>query len=97
MRVRFTPQAKSDLDNIESYCGTLDPALFPRVLGDIVEALEVIMQFPGSGHIQLNAPVRKSVTLRYGYLIYYRHDPGADAIDVIKIAHGRQQRPFEDR
>jgi plasmid stabilization system protein ParE len=68
-----------------------------RVRGAILQALQLATEFPRIGRQQTIAGVRKLVTRRYGYVIYYLLDEPADEIVVLTIRHPARARPLTDR
>ena len=52
--------------------------------------------FPHVGRLQQTEGVRKFVTRRYAYLIYYTVDDAADEIIVLSVKHSAQRREHDD-
>ena len=76
MRLRFAAQALDDLDSISSYIRENDPYAADRVEGDR-QLATTPPTVPRSGGRQQTAEVRKPVTPRYPYLVYYPIDAGS--------------------
>jgi plasmid stabilization system protein ParE len=95
MKLRFTSRAARDLIEIAEYIRAENPAAAERVRGSILESLQLLSDFPEIGRRQTAEGVRKHVTRRYGYLIYYSVDP--DEIAVLAIRHPARDRTFSDR
>lgn len=97
MKVRFTSQATADLSEIADYPKARNPAAAIRVRNAILEGTRLIASFPHAGRRQDQADVRKLVTLRYAYLIYYTVDLSKDEIAVLSIRHPARERDSTDR
>jgi toxin ParE1/3/4 len=54
------------------------------------------MRWPEIGRRQTVEGVRKLVTRRYPYLVYYTWDESADEIVVLTIQHPARERIYED-
>ena len=54
------------------------------------------MLFPEAGRRQTIEGVRKFVTSKYSYLIYYVLDPSVDEIMILTIQHSAREREYED-
>ena len=59
-------------------------------------ATDVLARYPLSGRRQSVPTVRKAVTKRYGYLIYYAVNETDQAIDILTVQHRARGRPFSD-
>jgi toxin ParE1/3/4 len=54
------------------------------------------MLFPHVGRLQQTESVRKFVTRRYAYLIYYTVDDAAEEIIILSVKHSAQRREHDD-
>ena len=54
------------------------------------------MLFPRAGRPQQTPGVRKFITRKYAYLVYYTVDDGAEEITVLNVKHPAQKREHED-
>jgi len=52
--------------------------------------------FPEAGRRQGLPSVRKLVTRKYSYLIYYSFDQAKDEIVILTIQHSAREREYED-
>jgi toxin ParE1/3/4 len=75
MRLRFTQRATQDLADIADHIREHDPVAALRVREAILESLQALVVFPEMGRRQSIESVRKLVTRRYSYLVYYTIDP----------------------
>lgn len=96
MRLRFTPRATSDLAEIAEYIHKRNPAAALRVRAAILETLKMLLLFPESGRTQSVAGVRKIVTRKYPYLVYYAVDHSEGEIAVLAIQHAAREREHAD-
>jgi plasmid stabilization system protein ParE len=96
MRVRFTPQAASDLDAIARFFEPEHASILPRILSDIEAKLDLIRQYPEAGQQQQDLSIRKAVTRRYRYISYYRLFKNRNELQIIAIRHFKQSRKYED-
>lgn len=97
MRLRFTTRATENLIEIADYLHDRNPGAALRVRAAILEALQNLLLFPAAGRLQNVERVRKFVTRKYTYLIYYIVDEAADEVVVLNIKHPARERDFEDR
>jgi plasmid stabilization system protein ParE len=97
MILQYTRRAKLDLERIAAYYATIEPAVFPRILREIDHSLITVLDHPKSGRPQKQAKVYKCVARQFGYIIYYRPHTKSRMIEVLRVLHGRQQRPYVDR
>lgn len=63
----------------------------------IYESLQLLLLFPHLGRLQATEGVRKLVTRRFAYLVYYVVDRSADEIVVLSVKHPAQAREHSDR
>ena len=62
----------------------------------ILESLQNLVLFPQVGRQQKVEGVRKLVTRRYPYLVYYTADESAEEIIIITIQHPAREREHSD-
>jgi len=96
MKLRFTFRAVRDLSEIADYVHERSPKSALRVRTAILQSLQDLILFPELGGRQTVEGVRKLVTRRYPYLVYYNLDQMADEIVVLAIRHAARGREFED-
>jgi toxin ParE1/3/4 len=80
VKLRYTPRATQDLAEIAEYLRLRNPAAALTVRGAILRSLQDLALFPEIGHRQDVEGVRKPVTRRYQYLIYYTVDERAEEV-----------------
>jgi len=96
MKLRFTPQATQDLIDIADYIRERNPNASLRVRAAILDSLQDLILFPEVGRRQKVEGVRKLVTRKYFYLVYYSLDRSADEIVILAIQHSAREREYED-
>lgn len=96
MRLRLTPRARDDLVDIADYLGLRNPTAARRVREAIFDGVRLLKAFPQMGRQQKPEGVRKLVTRRYHYLIYYTFDVAADEVVVLTIQHPARERKHDD-
>ena len=96
MKLRFTPRATQDLLDIADYIRERNPNASLRVRAAILNSLQDLVLFPEAGRRQTIQGVRKFVTTKYSYLIYYVLDQSVDEIIILTIQHSAREREYED-
>ena len=96
MRLRFTPRATRDLAKIAEYLRTRNPSAALAVRDAILRSLQNLTLFPAIGHPQNVECVRKLVTLKYRYLVYYMIDEEAEEIVILTVQHSARSREYRD-
>ncbi len=96
MKLRFTARATHDLIAIADYIRERNQSAALAVRAAILDAVQSIVLFPEVGRRQDVEGIRKLVTRKHAYLIYYRLDEAADEIAVVAIQHSAQEREYED-
>ena len=95
MKLRFTPRATRDLTEIADYIRAHNPVAALRVRGAILQSLQNLLR-PEIGRRQTIEGVRKLVTRRYPYFVYYTIDKAAEEIVILTIRHPAREREYED-
>src|SRR5260370_21338787 len=96
MKLRFTPRATADLIPIADYIRSRNPVASLEVRDAILASLQTLVLFPEIGRRQTVEGVRKLVTLKYGYLVYYAVDQANEEIAILTIQHPARRREFSD-
>jgi toxin ParE1/3/4 len=96
MKLRFTPRATRDLADIADYIHQYNPAAARRVRTAILVSLQDLVVFPELGRRQTVEGVRKLVTRKYPYFVYYRLYRPTDEIVILTIRHQGRRREFQD-
>ncbi|MSP89850.1 MAG: type II toxin-antitoxin system RelE/ParE family toxin [Alphaproteobacteria bacterium] len=94
MKLRFTPRAVQDIAGIADYIKAYNPAAATRIRDSILDALRSLTLFPRLGRPQSIIGVRKLVTRRHGFSVYYLLDDARQEIAILSIFHpSRDQKP----
>jgi plasmid stabilization system protein ParE len=62
----------------------------------ILRSFEDLTLFPAIGRLQNVEGVRKLVTRKYRYVVYYMIDEGAEEIVILTIQHPARRREYRD-
>ena len=84
MKVRYTPAAFSDREQILDYLRERSAAGAGNVAASIRKTIDQLREHPHSGHQTENPEVRVIFVTRYPYKIFYRV---RDAIEILHIRH----------
>ena len=87
MKLRFTPRAIQDIAAIADHIRAENPAAAQRVRAAIYKSLQDLILFPYIGRRQKAEHVRKLVTRRYPYLVYYTVNSDAEEIVILNVKH----------
>jgi toxin ParE1/3/4 len=96
MKLRFTSRAAQDLVAIADYLHAHSPHAAQHVRATILRSLQNLILFPKVGRAQSVEGVRKLVTRRYPYLVYYTVDEASEEIVILTIQHPAREREHED-
>jgi toxin ParE1/3/4 len=96
MKLRFTPRAAQDLAGIADYIRAYSPAAAQQVRAAILQSLQNLVLFPQVGRAQTVKGVRKLVTQKCPYLVYYTVDEAGEEIIILTIQHPAREREHED-
>jgi toxin ParE1/3/4 len=96
VKLRYTPRAARDLEEIAEYVHTRNPSAALAVRAAILRSLQNLTLFPAIGRPQNVEGVRKLVTPKYRHLVYYMIDEGAEEVVVLTIQHPARSRVYRD-
>ncbi len=96
MKLRFTTRAIENLIEIADYLHERNPAAARRVRAAIYDGLQILILFPYVGRPQKLESVRKYVTRKYPYLIYYTVDEATEEVVILNVKHPARERDYED-
>jgi toxin ParE1/3/4 len=86
VRLRFTPRALAELDQILTYIEERSPQGARRVHSRIQAVTELLTRYPNSGRATSNPRLRRITTVPYPYLIF--HELTEDEIIIVGVRHG---------
>ncbi|MGO9546484.1 MAG: type II toxin-antitoxin system RelE/ParE family toxin [Rhodomicrobium sp.] len=96
MKLRFTPRTLENLEVISDYLRSKSPAASRHVRAAIYESLQSLILFPRLGRPQKAKGVRKLVTRKYAYLVYYMIEADAAEIVILNVKRPAQKRAHSD-
>jgi toxin ParE1/3/4 len=91
MRVRYSPLALLQLEEIHHYIAQHNPPAARAVVARIQDLCEKLGEFPGVGSKTDQPGVRVLPVVRYPYLIFYLLIPATDEVRILRIRHGRRK------
>lgn len=91
MKLRFTPRAAENIAAIADYIRLRNPSAAHNVRNAIYESLQNLVVYPYVGRQQKAEGVRKLVTRKYFYLVYYTVDADAEEVIILNVKHSAQQ------
>jgi toxin ParE1/3/4 len=89
MRVRYTPRARADLEEIFEYLKTRQPAAIQSVASAIERQIGWLCSFPYMAPATDEPGVRELTLSRYPYKIYY--EVVDDEVRVLHVRHTRRK------
>ena len=96
MKLRFTPRAAENITEVADYLYARNPAAAERVRSAIYERDTEPDPIPRAGRSQHIPNVRRIVTKKYSYLIYYAVDDAAEEIVILNVKHPSREREYTD-
>ena len=96
MRVTYSPDAISDLEGIADYLTPRNPQGALNVRHAITATIMHLARHPRIGRLQTADGVRKIVTRKYNYRIYYTIDEAADELIIANILHRARSTGYSD-
>jgi len=91
MKLRLTPAAELDLDNIRDTIISDNPAAAQRVQQSITKAIELLKFFPYLGRPGVLEGTREKTVKSFPYIVVYRVSD--EELIILRIFHGAQNRP----
>jgi plasmid stabilization system protein ParE len=86
VRLRYTPRALAELDEVLTYIGAHSPRGASRVQARIQAIANLLAEYPGAGQTTSNPRLRRIVTTPYPYLLFY--EATEEEVIVIGVRHG---------
>lgn len=93
MVVRWLDEALDDLDALADFIASDNPAAAGLILARIIRAADDLAAFPRRGRLGRRRGTRELVITGTPWLIACRITP--DAIEMLRVLHGRQRRPAQ--
>jgi toxin ParE1/3/4 len=89
MRVRYSPRAIEDLENIRVYVTKDNPKAAWVVASFIRRSIAVLEEWPYHGRATEKENVRRLVVMNYPYVVYYRV---IDDVVILTVTHSARNR-----
>jgi plasmid stabilization system protein ParE len=94
LRVRLTPRAITDLEDIRAYLEARGPQGAENVRRNIEQTIDTLSGFPGLGRGTDIPDIRVLPVVFYRYLVY--HAVVGDGLVIVHIRHGARAAPTRD-
>jgi addiction module RelE/StbE family toxin len=91
MQLRWTEDAAADLERIADYLFEKTPVHALRIVLQLYESPQILIQFPYCGRMGRKPGTRELVLPSLPYVLIY--SVSEDAIHVTRILHGAQKYP----
>jgi toxin ParE1/3/4 len=91
MRIRWTPAAAADLQNISDYLKEHHPHYRQSTMRKLYDTIRALKQWPGRGRLGGEQGTREILFHPLPYVAVYRVTEAT--IEVLRIYHGAQDRP----
>jgi toxin ParE1/3/4 len=91
MRLRWTPRAIADLEEISDYLVAVRPEAWERLLGRVEHLADVLVDFPLMGKLGLVPGTREFVLAGTPYILVFQVK--GDAGVIISVRDGRMRFP----
>ena len=85
--VRWTANARRDLDRIDDWYADIDPDFADRVGDNAIAAANFLLEYPLAGPC-VKGKVRKWPVPSTDFRLFYRLH--ADAIEILRVRHARE-------
>jgi toxin ParE1/3/4 len=92
MRIRYTPRARGDIEQIYRFLEERSPAGARNVLRAIYAGVQFISEYPQASERTDDPQVRVRIVRRYRYRVFYRMLDG-DTLEILHIRH-TSRRPW---
>lgn len=94
MKVRYSPFALADLEDIYRAIVLHNPTAAARVIERIKTSIELLADFPRLGRPSEIKGARKLGVPRVPYIVVYELDEAADEVLILRVYHGARQMPY---
>jgi toxin ParE1/3/4 len=90
-RVRWTPRAADDLENIANYLFDNTPTHAERLIRSLYDAATGLRSFPNRGRPGKKPGTRELVLRSLPFILVYQVEE--DVVHIARILHAAQKRP----
>ena len=93
MTLVWSPDSVNDLRALRDYIEEFNPAAAAEVAARIIEAVELLVDFPGIGRVGRKPNTRELVVPGTPYFVPYRVVDGR--VEIIGVIHGARKWPSD--
>lgn len=93
MKLRYTPRAAAEFEDILAYIDEQSPLGARRVQARIQAIVDLLLQHPQAGQLTSNGRLRRMIASPYPYLIFY--EVTQDDIVIHALRHAARRPPSE--
>lgn len=95
MKIVFLPEAENDIDRLYKFLEDDSPRAAQKAMLAIDEGIELLLDNPRLGVPMSARPTYHQLFVPFGksaYVLRYRFNPENDALVVVRVWHGREDR-----
>jgi len=95
VKLIVSPDAAADLNRLRAFLAAKNPDAAQRASTSLIRAMQSLDTFPDRGRLTGVEGMRELI-VPFGssaYVLRYAHSVDADEVIVLRIWHGREQRP----
>ena len=96
MKLRFTPRAVQDLEELADYLHARNPTAAQRVRAAIYETLQVLIRFPRGWAEPDDGRSSQGRDAEIPLFIYYTFDAARDELVILNVKHPAQHRDYTE-
>ena len=87
MKVRWSDNATSELENIFAFIRDQSPRSAGTVARRIIDRAESLAHFPLKGKDDKPTGMRRLAVVNYPYVIFYRINDAANEVQIVSVRH----------
>jgi len=91
MKIRFTPNAYTDIGEVYDYIAGDNPVVAQRVLDQIESMIDHLVEHPSLGHLGRVSDTRELVIPNTPYIVAY--ELSSSFVDILAIIHSSKRWP----
>ena len=92
LELTFAREFKEDVEAQVEWLEDEHPTWIPKLELGLVEAFELLADFPRAGVATPTPPIRKLVLHRLPFVIWYAFDDARGPVHLLRLFHARQRR-----
>lgn len=93
VELTFTREFKEDVEAQVAWLESKHPTWILKLERGVVEAFELLLDFPLAGSEVPTPPLRKLVLHKLPFVIWYSFDEDTGSVELLRLFHARQRRP----